>query len=80
SRYATADTCPGPTPAGVYQPSLRSPGLVATVLSRAADDRTVQCKDNKGSLPGCAAGNPNPTAIIPKGTPVGCGLCHRQKK
>ncbi|MCU7890143.1 MAG: hypothetical protein KZQ78_00440, partial [Candidatus Thiodiazotropha sp. (ex Ustalcina ferruginea)] len=31
SRYATADTWPGPTPAGVYQPSLRSPGLVANV-------------------------------------------------
>jgi len=52
--------------------------LKGTVLSRTADERTVTCKDNKGSLPGCAAGDT--TAIIPKGTPVGCGLCHRQKR
>ncbi|MDB4575616.1 Ig-like domain-containing protein [bacterium] len=52
--------------------------LKGTVLSRAADDRTVWCKDNKGSLPGCAAGEQ--TAIIPKGTAVGCGMCHRQKR
>ena len=51
--------------------------LRGTVLSRTAEDRTVRCKDNKGSLPGCASGNL--TAVIPKGTPVGCGLCHRQK-
>jgi hypothetical protein len=51
--------------------------LRGTVLSRAADDRTVRCKDNKGSLPGCASGQT--TAVIPKGTPVGCGMCHRQK-
>lgn len=51
--------------------------LTGTVLSRTADDRTVHCKDTSGSLPGCAAGEP--TAIIPKGTPVGCGLCHKQK-
>jgi hypothetical protein len=51
--------------------------LRGTVLSRTADDRTVRCKDSNGSLPGCAAGQP--TAIIPKGTPVGCGMCHRQK-
>ena len=57
--------------------SCHGPDLKGTVLSRTADDRTVHCKDNKGSLPGCAAGNP--TAVIPKGTPVGCGLCHRQK-
>ncbi|MGD8310781.1 MAG: Ig-like domain-containing protein [Chromatiales bacterium] len=57
--------------------SCHGPDLRGTVLSRTAEDRTVRCKDNKGSLPGCAAGNP--TAIIPKGTPVGCGLCHRQK-
>jgi hypothetical protein len=57
--------------------SCHGDDLRGTVLSRTADERTVRCKDNKGSLPGCAAGNP--TAIIPKGTPVGCGLCHRQK-
>ena len=27
--------------------------------------------------PGCASGQT--TAVIPKGTPVGCGMCHRQK-
>lgn len=57
--------------------SCHGPDLRGTVLSRTAEDRTVLCKDNKGSLPGCAAGEP--TAVIPKGTPVGCGLCHRQK-
>ncbi|MFZ0788710.1 MAG: hypothetical protein WAM94_03700, partial [Chromatiaceae bacterium] len=51
--------------------------LMGTVLSRTADDRTVRCKDTRGSLAGCKAGQP--TAIIPKGTPVGCGMCHRQK-
>lgn len=57
--------------------SCHGSDLKGTVLSRTAEDRTVHCKDNKGSLPGCAAGQP--TAVIPKGTPVGCGLCHRQK-
>lgn len=57
--------------------SCHGPDLRGTVLSRTAEDRTVLCKDNKGSLAGCAAGQP--TAVIPKGTPVGCGLCHRQK-
>jgi hypothetical protein len=52
--------------------------LKGTVLSRAADDRTVWCKDNRGSLPGCAAGQQ--TAVIPKGEPVTCGMCHRQKR
>jgi len=52
--------------------------LKGTVLSRTADDRTVWCKDNKGSLPECAAGEQ--TAVIPKGTAVGCGMCHRQKR
>ncbi len=58
--------------------SCHGADLKGTVLSRTADDRTVQCKDSSGSLPGCAAGQQ--TAIIPKGTPVGCGLCHKQKK
>jgi hypothetical protein len=57
--------------------SCHGDDLRGTVLSRTADERTVLCKDNKGSLPGCAAGQS--TAVIPKGTPVGCGLCHRQK-
>jgi hypothetical protein len=52
--------------------------LEGTVLSRTADDRTVWCKDNKGSLPECAAGEQ--TAVIPKGTAVSCGMCHRQKR
>jgi len=51
--------------------------LRGTVLSRTAEDRTVRCKDNRGSLLGCAA--EQPTAVITKGMPVGCGLCHRQK-
>jgi hypothetical protein len=62
--------------------SCHGTDLKGTVLSRTADDRTVWCKDNNGSLPACAAMGRNapPTkAIIPRGTPVGCGLCHRQK-
>jgi len=62
--------------------SCHGTDLKGTVLSRTADDRTVWCKDNSGSLPECAAMGRNapPTqAVIPKGTPVGCGLCHRQK-
>ena len=58
--------------------SCHGADLKGTVLSRTAEDRTVLCKDNKGSLPGCAAGQQ--TAVITKGTPVGCGLCHRQKR
>jgi hypothetical protein len=58
--------------------SCHGSDLKGTVLSRAADDRTVWCKDDKGSLPGCAAGQQ--TAVIPKGTPVTCGMCHRQKR
>ena len=63
--------------------SCHGTDLKGTVLSRTADDRTVLCKDNGGSLPECAAmsrGSKEPvTAVIPKGTPVGCGLCHKQK-
>jgi hypothetical protein len=58
--------------------SCHGADLKGTVLSRTAEDRTVWCKDNKGSLPECAAGEPE--AVIPKGTPVGCGMCHRQKR
>lgn len=57
--------------------SCHGADLKGTVLSRTADERTVSCKDNRGSLPACKAGQP--TAVIPKGTPVGCGMCHRQK-
>ena len=57
--------------------SCHGTNLMGTVLSRTADDRTVRCKDTNGSLAGCKAGQT--TAIIPKGTPVGCGMCHRQK-
>jgi hypothetical protein len=62
--------------------SCHGTDLKGTVLSRTADDRTVWCKDNGGSLPACAnmrRGDPPAQAVIPKGTPVGCGLCHRQK-
>ena len=58
--------------------SCHGADLKGTVLSRTADDRTVWCKDNKGSLPECAAGEQ--TAVIPKGTAVSCGMCHRQKR
>ena len=58
--------------------SCHGDDLRGTVLSRAADDRTVQCKDSQGSLPECSAGQQ--FAVIPKGTEVGCGLCHRQKR
>jgi hypothetical protein len=57
--------------------SCHGTNLMGTVLSRTADDRTVRCKTNQGSLPECAAGQT--TAVIPKGTPVGCGFCRRQK-
>jgi hypothetical protein len=62
--------------------SCHGTDLKGTVLSRTADDRTVWCKDNGGSLPECRnmGRNAPPTkAVIKKGTPVGCGLCHRQK-
>ncbi|MCC7277236.1 MAG: cadherin-like domain-containing protein [Chromatiaceae bacterium] len=57
--------------------SCHGTNLTGTVLSRTADDRTVRCKTTQGSLPECKAGQT--TAVIPKGTPVGCGMCHRQK-
>ncbi len=57
--------------------SCHGADLTGSVLSRTAEERTVRCKDTSGSLPGCAAGQA--TAVIPKGTAVGCGLCHRQK-
>jgi VCBS repeat-containing protein len=62
--------------------SCHGADLKGTVLSRTADDRTVHCKDRNGSLPECAAmgrNDPPAQALIPKGTPVGCGMCHRQK-
>ena len=51
--------------------------LKGTVLSRAAADRTVTCKNTAGSL--CNDRN-NLVATIPKGTEVDCGLCHKQKR
>lgn len=57
--------------------SCHGTDLRGTVLSRTAADRTVRCKTTAGSLPECAAGQT--TAVIPKGTPVGCEFCHRQK-
>ncbi len=51
--------------------------LKGTVLSRTAADRIVQCKNDQGTL--CDSRN-NLTATIPKGTEVGCGLCHKQKR
>jgi hypothetical protein len=49
-------------------------GLEGTALARAAIDRLVQCMNNQGSLPECAAGEQY--ATIPKGTEIGCGMCH----
>jgi hypothetical protein len=48
--------------------------LEGTVLARTATERLVQCMNNQGSLPECAAGES--FATLPKGTEVGCGLCH----
>lgn len=58
--------------------ACHGPDLKGTVLSRTAADRDVRCKSKKGSLPGCAADQER--TIIPKGTPVGCGMCHAQKR
>jgi len=58
--------------------SCHGDDLRGTVLSRTATDRLVKCKDSKGSLPECKAGQE--FATIPKGTPVGCGFCHQQKR
>lgn len=62
---------------GLFCEACHGTNLTGTVLSRTADDRTVRCKTTQGSLPECKAGQT--TAVIPKGTPVGCGMCHRQK-
>ncbi len=45
-----------------------------SVLSVAAVERTLECKDSRGSL--CSGGEHQP-AVITQGTPVSCGLCHR---
>ncbi len=60
--------------------SCHGSDLKGTVLSRAATDRLVRCKDTKGSLECAADGSGDLFATIPKGTPVGCGLCHQQKR
>jgi hypothetical protein len=49
-------------------------GLEGTALARAAVDRLVQCMNDQGSLPECAAGEQY--ATISKGTEIGCGMCH----
>lgn len=51
--------------------------LTGTVLSKTSADRVLDCKNDAGDFPGCAAGNP--TATVPAGTMVGCGNCHKQK-
>jgi hypothetical protein len=51
--------------------------LQGTVLARTAIDRRLQCMNNLGSLPECAAGEQ--FATIPKGTEVGCGMCHESQ-
>ena len=47
-----------------------SDGL-GTVLSRTADDRVFECKEN-----GTLCGKDQKTVSIPKGTPIGCVECH----
>jgi hypothetical protein len=47
------------------------------VLSRAAADRNVVCKNNQGSLSCADDGQGNLVATLSKGTPIGCGLCHQ---
>ncbi|BAV34682.1 cytochrome C [Sulfuricaulis limicola] len=52
--------------------------LTGSVLSKTSADRVVTCKNTQGIAPyntDCADG----TATIAKGTPVGCGFCHKQK-
>jgi hypothetical protein len=52
--------------------------LTGSVLSKTSADRVVACKNTQGIAPyntDCADG----TATIAKGTPVGCGFCHKQK-
>jgi hypothetical protein len=51
--------------------------LTGTVLSKTSADRVLDCKNNMGDFPGCAAGEP--TASVPAGTIIGCGNCHKQK-
>lgn len=60
--------------------SCHGDDLKGTVLSRAATDRLVRCKDTKGSLSCTDDGSGELFATIPKGTPVGCGMCHQQKR
>ncbi|MFY9974227.1 MAG: hypothetical protein WAK53_08235, partial [Chromatiaceae bacterium] len=48
--------------------------LEGTVLARTATDRLIQCMNDQGTLPECAAGEE--FATLPKGTEVACQLCH----
>ena len=60
--------------------SCHGDDLKGTVLSRTATDRLVRCKDTKGSLSCADDGTGELFATLPKGTVVGCGLCHQQKR
>jgi hypothetical protein len=53
------------------------PDLTGTVLSVTSADRVLDCKNNQGDFPDCAAGNA--TAFVAAGTEIGCGNCHKQK-
>jgi hypothetical protein len=53
------------------------PDLTGTVLSATSADRVLDCKNNQGDFPDCAAGNA--TAFVEAGTQIGCGNCHKQK-
>jgi hypothetical protein len=53
------------------------PDLTGTVLSATSADRVLDCKNNQGDFPDCAAGNA--TVFVPAGTEIGCGNCHKQK-
>ena len=48
--------------------------LEGTVLARTVTERLVQCMNDQGTLPECAAGEE--FATLPKGTAVSCSMCH----
>jgi len=57
--------------------TCHGPDLTGTVLSATSATRVLDCKNNQGDFPDCAAGNP--TAQVDEGTQIGCGNCHKQK-
>jgi hypothetical protein len=57
-------------PADICSSCHGADGL-GTVLSRTADDRVFECKEN-----GTLCGKDQKTVSIPKGTPIGCVECH----